>query len=226
MALAFLPLALLMALPAAAVVAQAAPATTVGSVLALLQTSASPSPSSCLLGVVGCGTTPQDPGPCVLGVVLCGNNIVGQPTPCAGGLLCAPPSASPCVQQEVLCQGTILGPGTPPGGKPPAGGGKQTKGSGTTPATSEGLGTTNLAVALGVPPGVGLVPPLAEQLAGDPPNPNGLSDLLSLSIRDGLSPGGSQLWPALAMLQAVLLLVIVGAFAARRVVEASKLPVG
>jgi hypothetical protein len=96
-----------------------------------------------------------------------------------------------------------------------------------TGATTQGLGTTNVALALGVPPGVGLVPRAAGQPdGGNPPNPDGFSELLSLSIRDGLSPGGSQLWPALAMLQAVLLLVIVGAFAARRVLEASKPPQG
>jgi hypothetical protein len=34
------------------------------------------------------------------------------------------------------------------------------------------------------------------------------------------------LWPALAMLEAALLLVILGGFAARRVLEASKPPEG
>jgi hypothetical protein len=85
-------------------------------------------------------------------------------------------------------------------------------------------GTTNVSLALGVPPGVGLVPRAGDAGANGTPNPDAFSELLSLSIRDGLSPGGSQFWPGLAMLQAVLLLVIVGAFAARRVLEASKPP--
>jgi hypothetical protein len=83
-----------------------------------------------------------------------------------------------------------------------------------------------VALALGVPPGVGLVPGAASSDSRDTPNPDGLSELLSLSIRDGLTPGGAQLWPALAMLEAALLLVILGGFAARRVLEASKPPEG
>jgi hypothetical protein len=219
-----------MAWPVAPVVAQASPAATVADLLpALLQvTSLQAAPSAqataspnCLLGLVGCGTTPGTSGPCVAGVLLCDGNVISQPTPCTGGLLCNPPPPSPCVGGEVLCTGAVVGPGSspPPGVRP----GRPTKGAGTTGTAAEGLGTTNGALALGVPPGVGLVPLSARQLnAGDTPNPDGISELLSLSIRGGLSVGGSQLWPALAMLQAVLLLVIVGAFAARRVLEASK----
>jgi hypothetical protein len=232
-----------MAAPAAPVVAEAAPANLAASncLLGLLCTGATPSPSptpspaaspstasSCLLGLIGCGTTPGTSGPCVLNILLCGGNVISQPTPCVVGLLCPPPSQSPCVGGAVLCPGTILGPGNPPptggGSGGPSGGGSRGSGG---PVTTQGLGTTNVAVALGVPPGVGLIPPIVGQSAvGNTPNPDGFSELLSLSIRDGLSPGGSQLWPALAMLQAVLLLVIVGAFAARRVLEASKLPKG
>jgi hypothetical protein len=73
---------------------------------------------------------------------------------------------------------------------------------------------------------VGLVPGAASSDSRDTPNPDGLSELLSLSIRDGLTPGSAQLWPALAMLEAALLLVILGGFAARRVQEASKPPKG
>jgi len=73
---------------------------------------------------------------------------------------------------------------------------------------------------------VGLVPGAAAWDGGDTPNPDGLSELLSLSIRDGLTPGSAQLWPALAMLEAALLLVILGGFAVRRVLEASKPPEG
>ncbi len=211
-------MALLTASPAAPVVALAAPATTAA--------------STCLVGLIDCaaaspspsaspGTSPQSSGPCVLGVLLCGGNVISQPTPCVGGLLCAQPSPAPCVGSTILCQGAIIGPGTPPSGGTlgPSGG---VKPDGPGGVTSPGLGTTNVAAALGLPPGVSLIGPIPGAASGNTPNPDGFSALLSLSIRDGLAPGGSQLWPALAMLQAVLLLVIVGAFAARRVLEASK----
>jgi hypothetical protein len=123
----------------------------------------------------------------------------------------------------VLCSGSIIGPGNPPPGGTAVG-----KKNPTT-ATGSSLplpGTTNVALALGVPPGVGLIPAAEGSFGVSGPNPDGFSDLLSLSIRDGLAPGGSKLWPALAMLQAVLLLVIVGAFAARQVLESSKPPEG
>ncbi len=121
----------------------------------------------------------------------------------------------------MLCPGAILGPGD----QPPPGGNLKKK----TPASANGSsqplpGTTNVSLALGVPPGVGLVPAALGSFGVSGPNPDGFADLLSLSIRDGLAPGGSKLWPALALLQAVLLLVIVGAFAARQVLEASKSP--
>jgi len=240
LALAIVPIALFLAVPTAPVIAQAAPAAAQSPastcLLGLIGCSATPTaspsgaptaqatPSGCLLGLVGCGTTGPTSGPCVLGILLCGGNVISQPTPCAGGaLLCGPPQPSPCVAGSLLCPGTIVGPGNPPGGGGGSNGGKsKLPASGV---TTDGLGSTNVALANGIPPGVGLIPPITGQSsAGSTPNPNGFSELLSLSIRDGLSPGGSQLWPALAMLQAVLLLVIVGAFAARRVLEASKLP--
>ena len=79
-------------------------------------------------------------------------------------------------------------------------------------------------------PGVGLVPRTSAGAgtgavaANIDPNPDAFSELLSLSIRDGLNVGGYQLWPLLAALQVLLLLAVVGAFSGRRVVEASKLP--
>jgi len=122
----------------------------------------------------------------------------------------------------VLCSGSIIGPGNPTSGGT-TGGKKPTSAAGSSLPLP---GTTNVSVALGVPPGVGLIPAVEGRFGVSGPNPDGFADLLSLSIRDGLAPGGSKLWPALAMLQAVLLLVIVGAFAARQVLEASKPPEG
>ena len=237
--LAVLPLAIVLAWPSAPMIAQAASASrgVIADSTCLLgmigcsqtttpgtSTSGSPTPS-CLLGLVGCGSaTGPTSGPCVGGIVLCGGNVINQPTPCVpGSLLCGSPPPTPCTGGEVLCPGTVLGPGDGPGGGP---GGRHNP-AGTT-GNSQGLppGTANASVALGVPPGVGLVPAALGSVGASAPNPNGFSDLLSLSIRGGLAAGGSQLWPALAMLQAVLLLVIVGAFAARQVLEASKQPQG
>ena len=56
------------------------------------------------------------------------------------------------------------------------------------------------------------------------PNPDAYTELLSLSIRDGLRVGGFQLWPLLAALQVILLVVVVGVFSARRVLQAANLP--
>ena len=77
---------------------------------------------------------------------------------------------------------------------------------------------------------MGLVPRLIDASSGNAaatgvdPNPDAYTELLSLSIRDGLRVGGYQLWPLLAALQAILLLVVVGVFSARRVLQASNLP--
>jgi hypothetical protein len=74
---------------------------------------------------------------------------------------------------------------------------------------------------------VGLVPRLIDSTTGNAaadPNPDAYTELLSLSIRDGLRVGSFQLWPILAGLQALLLLVVVGVFSARRVIQASNLP--
>ena len=150
--------------------------------------------------------------------------MISQPSPCASGsLLCgSSPAPTPCTAGQVLCPGTIIGPGDP---APPGGNGRKNP-AGVAGSSQPLPGTTNVSVALGVPPGVGLVPAALGSFGVSGPNPDGFADLLSLSIRDGLAPGGSKLWPALAMLQAVLLLVIVGAFAARQVLEASKPPEG
>jgi hypothetical protein len=207
---------------------------------------ATPAGSGCVLGLLNCApanpaanptANPAPTGPCLLGVLLCGNNVIAQPTPCvAGVLLCAPLPPTPCVAGTLLCPGGVVTlpsptPGVTPTGTPTPGGGGP---PGTNPgATGSGGGggavLDSSAVALLRPPGVGLVPRLIDTTsnaaaANADPNPDAYTELLSLSIRDGLRVGGFQLWPLLAALQVILLVVIVGVFSARRVLKASNLP--
>jgi hypothetical protein len=180
--------------------------------------------------------TPAASGPCLLGILLCGNNVVAQPSPpCVAGAVACNPLPTPCVVGAVLCPGGVVTvptatPTVTPAGTPPPAGGP---GSGPGAAGAGGGGLVPLAgtsVALIGAPGVGLVPRSITTGSGSPattgvdPNPDAYTELLSLAIRDGLRVGGFQLWPLLAALQVILLVLVVGFFAARRVLRASKLP--
>jgi hypothetical protein len=235
---------MVLAWPATSVQAVAPASANAGSLCILVcdGSGAAPTPaptqssSGCLLGLVcvpaNPAAGPTSSPPCVLGVLLCPNSLVAQPTPCvAGEVLCGPPPATPCIAAAVLCPGGVVTTptATPPVNPPPGGSGPGT-GPGTTGpggGDSAPLGANAASISVA---GVGLVPRLIDARSdnaaaiGIDPNPDAFTELLSLSIRDGLRVGGYQLWPLLAALQLILLVVVLGVFSARRLLRVSNLP--
>lgn len=155
------------------------------------------------------GLLPSPPAtPCVAGVVLCGDGLVTQPSPCiAGQALCGSPLPTACVS-GIVCSTDIIGngPGKSPGGGPSA---SPTVTQTTTPTSRP---TTGPGTAVAAPLG-GAGPPVPVGPGGAPVaglNPDALASLLTLSIRDGLTVGKYHLWPWLAGLQLLTLLVLLG----------------
>ena len=239
-----MPLALVLAWPATSVQAVAPASVNAGSLCILVcdgsgaTPTAAPTQSSagCLLGLVcvpaNPAASPTSSPPCVLGVVLCSNSLVAQPTPCvAGAVLCGPPPATPCIAGAVLCPGGVVTTptATPPVNPQPGGSGPGT-GPGTTGPSGGGAAPLGPTVALIGVPGVGLVPRLLDARSdnaaanGIDPNPDAFTELFSLAIRDGLRVSGYVLWPLLAALQVILLVVMLGVFSARRLLRLSNLP--
>ncbi|MEA2647362.1 MAG: hypothetical protein QOE92_2445 [Chloroflexota bacterium] len=164
------------------------------------------------------------PTPCVGGIALCGDATLKNPVPCVL-VVCVP---TPCVADAVLCPGEIVGPPQPtapptagPSASPTRTPGNGNGGGGSTGPGAGPQGPVAQAPLL-APPSVGIVAPVAPVTAAGPA-PGSLASLLSLSIGDGLSPGGAHLWPWLAALQAVLLVLLLGWALARRLTPHSSL---